>query len=391
VKAIRKVATKTNPRLILAILMLAAIVVRIGYIAVSLDDDRWYWEDTIDYYTAANSIVTEGSFGTDPERTDIVLPYGNEPVYPLFMTPFVLALGRSFTAIRIVQSILIVLAVILLYRIITWLTDEWFALLGSAYYLFYPFYIYLGGMLYPESIYMPALVVYVYWTLSYVRSKQTKYFYYSVAWLALLGHLKMTAWSLLLVSAAAFLLSNRKLGRDFFVKGAIAAALFLLVSVPWGLRNYNVYGRISLPRNAGAGPGQAEEAEQRSELGRQLTKRQGPLENAYLLFSPDLTRVDSQNKFTSPKVRLASLVSVTPLLIATVALLFLRREMVIYLLYGTLFSYALPYLLIKGQTRYRIPIDFVMIIFFALVVHALWGRLSLGRQRAGAGPSRPDE
>ena len=257
---------------------------------------------------------------------------------------------------------------------IAWLSDDLFALLGSTYYLFYPFYILLGGMLYPESIYVAVLVLYVYFTIKYVRQAKTSDLLLSVAVVAVLGHIKMTSWSLIVVTAAAFLMINHKINRELLIRGTLAAFVFLLVSLPWGIRNYQLRGRVSLPRNY------ASESDE-SEVGRRLNKSEGPVQNFAMFFSPDVTGAVTENKFKSPLTRLVSLLAVTPLLLATLVLPFLRRGKFIYLLYGTLIAYALPYVLLQARTRYRLPIDFVMIIFLALALHFVWHKLSSKRQR----------
>ena len=85
--AIQDKLRRVNPIVILVILMVVSMVGRIVYVALFVDDNRWYWEDTIHYYSAAESLVTEGTFGFDPERPEKRLPYGLEPLYPLFMAP----------------------------------------------------------------------------------------------------------------------------------------------------------------------------------------------------------------------------------------------------------------------------------------------------------------
>ena len=123
-----------------------------------------------------------------------------------------------------------------------------------------------------------------------------------------------------------------------------------------------LHGRIGLPRNYGDWPDGS------SELTGQLSERFSLQENIVLMFSPGLTRVDSANKFNQPLYKCASIAVATPLLLATLVLPIFRRDRLVLFLYLIFFSYCLPYLLLRGQTRYRIPIDFVMISFLIILV-----------------------
>jgi len=130
------------------------------------------------------------------------------------------------------------------------------------------------------------------------------------------------------------------------------------------VRNYAIHGNIGLPRNRLTGPTGGDI----TETTQVLSERFSLQKNIPLLFSPGLTRVLSVNKFNRSLYECMSFAVVTPLLIATAILLFFRRDRLVLFLYVVFFSYCLPYLLLRGQTRYRLPIDFVMILFFVILV-----------------------
>jgi 4-amino-4-deoxy-L-arabinose transferase-like glycosyltransferase len=341
--------------------MVLSLVARLIFVTFFMDNNTAYWEDTIHYYGAAKSLISNGHFGIDPERPALQLRYGLEPVYPLFLAPLLLIFRNGFLGIRIVQSIVIAVSSLLFYKINRVFVDRKFALLGSALYLFYPFYIYFSGVILPEAIYVPVLVLYTYLVLMYIKRRKTKYLYLSIALLAFLGHLKVTSWSLGLVSAVAFLTINHRLNKQFFIRAIACALIFLAICLPWGMRNYAIHGRIGLPRNYASTDG-------RSELTRGFSKRSSLKKNAIMLFSPNLTKVDSQNKFNRPFYKHISMAVVAPLLIATLILPVFDRRRIVLFLYLILFSYCLPYLLLYGQTRYRLPIDFVMIMFLVILI-----------------------
>lgn len=349
---------------ILILLMVLSLSVKLIFVTFFMDSNKYYWEDTIHYYGAAKSLASEGNFGTDPERPKERRPYGLEPVYPLFLAPLLLLFPSGFLAIRLVQSIVIVASAFPFYKIMRLLVHRKLALFGATLYLFYPFYVFFSGVVLPEAIYLPALVLFVYLVLMYVCRHGPKYLYLSVALLAVMGHLKVTSWSLGIVMAVAFLAINHRLNKQFLIRAVACTLIFLAICLPWGVRNYAIHGKIGLPRNRLTGLTGGGSTETIQVLSERFSLRQ----NILLLFSPGLTRVNSVNEFSRSPYKCMSVAVVTPLLIATAILLFFRRDRLVLFLYVVFFSYCLPYLLLRGQTRYRLPIDFVMILFFAILL-----------------------
>jgi len=358
-------------KLVFAGLILSSLLVRLVFVVFFMEHDKYYWEDTIHYYSAAESMFETGSFGFDPERAAAgkQLSYGLEPAYPLFLVPWIWVFGKGYLGIRIVQSLILCLSGIPFFLMLKRLVRDEFALMGTALYLFYPFYVFFSGIITPEAIYPPLLICYVLCTLLYFTDRKPAPLYVSVALLAILGHVKVTSWSLGLVTAVVFLWRSPFPSRKFAVRAVVSFFIFLLVCLPWGIRNYRLHGRIALPRNYSTEPGG-------SELQKKLSARSGTLQYAGNLFSPGLTKVDSRNKWNHPIYQWVSVACVTPLLIATVLLPFFKRSWPILILYIVFFSYCLPYIVLGGQTRYRLPIDFVMIVFLTILVETVWERLN---------------
>ena len=339
-----------------------------------MDSRKYLWEDTIHYYGASESIINTGTFGFDPETEATDVPFGLEPVYSIFAAPFAFLWPGNFLPIRIAQSFIITLSCLLFYRMLRLFLGRGFALFGAALYLFYPFHVFFSGMILPEAIYLPALVCFSYLTLMYVDRKKTKYLYGSIAMLAVLGHIKVASWSMGLVSMFAFFLVSTRISRALIIRALVCAAIFFAICVPWGVRNYVVYEKICIPRNFRAKKGNtalSKVAKKRGQKGLEV----GTF--ACRLFSPALTSVAAENRFTEPLSQYASIVSVTPILAAVLLLPFFRRDRKVALLYALLIAYSLPYLVLGGQTRYRLPIDFVMIASLAILAERLASRFGL--------------
>ncbi len=352
-----------------------SFITRVLFVNVFMDSSKYYWEDTIHYYSAAESIVKDGTFGIDPERVEKNLSFNIEPVYSIFLVPFVYFSSDSFLWIRLFQELLYVLSAIWVFLLLKMHMNTNFSLFGTFIYLFYPFYIYFGGVVLTEGIYTPLLVAYVYYSIKYLSTKKTSLFYYSVIVLAILGHVKVQTWSMGLATLIIFLYVNRKINLQFFKKAIICTSLFVLVCLPWGIRNYQLTGQISLPRNYGVNKGE-------SEMEMRFKTKDNVYTNTINFFSPSLTGVDSRNKFTGGLYSIVSIVSVVPLILGMLLLPLFKRNKYIGILYIMLASYALPYIILFARTRFRVPIDFVMIMFLTLLIAELWNRVMLKKIKA---------
>ena len=360
--------------LILVIIICLSLVVRICFISFFMDSQKYYWEDTIHYYTASKNLVTEGNLGTDPERPENDLPYALSPVYPIFLSPFVVISEGNFFLIRLVQELFYVLSSIWIYQMLLIFVKNRFALLGSFIYLFYPFYIYFGGVILTEGIYTPILVGFAFYSVRYLVSGKSNYLYFSVFLLAFLGHIKVQSWSMGLATLIIFLYTNRIFNSHFIKRAVISIFLFILVCLPWGIRNYQLSGSISLPRNYGVDDGE-------SEIEYRFRAKESILSNTFNFFSPSLTGVDSTNKFTSKLYSVISIIAVLPLLLGTILLPLFYRNKYSLLLYLLLLTYALPYIILFARTRFRAPIDFIMIMFLTILFSSLSDRLLAFRHR----------
>ena len=347
--------------------LLIFLVIRIIFNVLFLEHDKYYWEDTIHYYTAAVEIVENGKFGLDAEKQD--RPFGIEPVYSLFLTPFVLIFGKyNYLSIRIFQSVLFILSSLLFYKTIRFYVNEKFSVLGFIIYLGYPFYIFFSGTILPEGIIMPLLVTFTFFLIKYNETAQYKYYLSFAVIYGFIIHLKVATGFLGVFLLLPFFKKNNIFESTKIV--LLGISIVLLICVPWGIRNYQTYGHITLPRSYGQiREGKSEIATKFESFG----KREGYdlISNTKNYFSPSLTRVDSKNKFNQPLYYIIGVLVSLPLLLSIPILPFFKRNKGIFLIYLMILFYSAPYLLFQGQTRYRIPIDFVMIILLMILLQKI--------------------
>jgi 4-amino-4-deoxy-L-arabinose transferase-like glycosyltransferase len=344
---------------------MASLVLRVVYVTFFLDADKYYFEDANHYYTAAVSLVETGSFGQDAEKPS--RPFMLEPFYPIVLAGLMLVFGKSFLALRLSQAVILCASGVLFYLILKKHTAPKFALLGTVLYLFYPFYVGFSGLLLSETVFLPLLVLFLYLCLEYMDSGKSGYFYFAVFVLAVLFHIKVTSISLIVILIALPAIREKKISMPWMRKAILAGIIILLMSVPWGIRNYSIWGKVTIPRTRGSSATKSDLAKRTDSLF-ETGQIKHMLSNTYNYLSPLITKFSSKNRFNNRFSQIVSFVCVLPLLLSAFILPFFRRNRFIIILYSFFIFYSLPYIVFFGQTRYRLPIDFVLIVFCVLLL-----------------------
>ncbi|MEA3499541.1 MAG: glycosyltransferase family 39 protein [Candidatus Marinimicrobia bacterium] len=380
-----------NFKKILFVILALNLIFRIGYILIGVDNSKYYFEDTIHYYSAAESIVDNGNFGVDPERPPT--PFGLEPGYPLFLALIVFIFGKGFLWIRIVQSIIITLSGYIFYKTLRMFVDERFSMLGTIYYLFYPFYIFFSGFLYPESIYMPLLVTFVYFFFRYYNNSRINDFLVSVFVLVIMYHTKAPSIVLFpILFGLPIYMKIKKRENKVYLKIILGLILFILISTPWLVRNYKVYHSITITRNytrksfeqednikkSGHGSAKNYINEKLSEL--KFSKFVDQVKRYYSPFFDEVQKnsnfYDEINSKQNKKriiLRSISFIFTIPWLIAFVVLpIFKNNGKEILLIYVTAIFLAMPFIILHSNTRYRLPTDFLYLMIFTIFVKKLF-------------------
>ena len=357
----------------LIITLLSSLILRIVYVSIFLDHNYYYWEDSIHYFTAAENLFYNGGFGLDAERNDG--PFGLEPIYSIFLA-FLMIFKNSFLFFRIVQSLVAVFSAFLFFKLLRYYFNENFSLIGVIIYSFYPFYFYFSGAILPESIYTPVLIYFCYLLVNFTKNKRLFTWILISITLVFLIHTKVTSLSLLLFILIPLKLFNFKLASKHIF---LSLGLILLVSTPWAIRNYHAFDKVTLPRNYGGGASDTNEVFKRFDVVNKNGLMFSVAKNFYYFFTPELKNIASKNKFTNNYTEFISLITVIPLLFSTLLTLLYKSRKKFLLMFGVFIAYSLPYIILFGQTRYRIPIDFIMIIFLLNIFEIFNNRFKILR------------
>jgi hypothetical protein len=362
---------------LISVLLLAALVARLIYIGFACDRHSYVFPDTADYYQAADAIAGGNFFLLTDGKTETV--FAREPLWPLVLSPFAKFFPQDYLQVRIFITLLLVLSAYFFIDLLRQFVEEPFAVLGGLLYLFYPFYFYFSGIIIQEPLMTVLLVVLVWSMLKYTATRERRYYWTLSGVILLLYYLRVTCIGL--VPLLALPIYVERASKAAFRTSLSGAFGFTLLLLPWGFRNYVEFGNFSLLTRMGRVGLPGNEA-----VGGIDIQNGGLLKGALDSFStipgnlldycsPSINNLLS-TELVSPVLNAISIIAVTPLLLA--ALVGLRRifEMRVFLLYVALLLYSAPYLLLFGQTRYRLPADFIMIAFLVMLMQDVFSAIS---------------
>jgi hypothetical protein len=227
------------------ILWLFAFVLVSRVIYVFTLDDKPYYFDTAHYDTAAQHLVENQTFGPSLHYYNNYEHYCLEPVYPLFLAAIYSVWGQQYEAVRLVQVLLSLLQIIVLWAIakkfLSARASRWVAVVAA----FYPFYVYISGLLYVTQLFALLLSLACLVFLIYDEQQTLK-------WAALAGAvlgLAMLTRPVLMPGLVLFILwmlfksgipQKRKI-----VHTLTMVILVFVVMTPWTIRNYRVFGSLA--------------------------------------------------------------------------------------------------------------------------------------------------
>ena len=233
-------------RRFLIIISLLILALRAGYILTL--EDKWYYYDTVHYDTAAQHIVKGEGFGPSLYFGNLYAHYCLEPLYPLFLAGIYGIFGHSLLAARLLQAVLGFLSLLLLYslarQVIPPKTARWVLIAGA----FYPFFIYIPGLLYITQLFSFFIVLSVWLFMRYIERPSMKWLILGgiVLGLAVLARpVYLIAVPLVVIWLLLFVPQSwRKRLTAVMVLGLTLVAVF----TPWTVRNYILFEKPKFAR-----------------------------------------------------------------------------------------------------------------------------------------------
>ena len=383
----------------------AALIVRLVYIAFL--PEGYYFSDFRNYEQAAVSLLSGDGFGAEYQRP---------PLYPLFIAAHYLLFGPHFFPMRLMQGVLGALGSLLIYWIARRLLGERAGKIAGWISVFYPYYIFIAGLLYPTLL---SATLHLLALAALLKAQQGRFAVWTAASAACLAFaalatpvslafLPFMLWWIL--AFGGFLLKQR------LISAGIALFIVFLGLLPWTYYNYQRTGRITLvdARAREHMPyfvdGDTTRAGQKNAWQDRIPNLVSNMDKFALrtakefihfwTFVPDRTvtkdpeyrekahqadqRIVIQHSFTSRWLDYVSILTYGPVLVLALAGLILnwahRRKL--SLIIFLLISQAIGYSFFFTQVRYRLPVEFCLMILAAGALNYLWLRMRKEEQTA---------
>ncbi|HPG40404.1 MAG TPA: glycosyltransferase family 39 protein [bacterium] len=235
-----------SERKFLIIVFVLVLAVRLGYILTL--EDRWYFYDTVHYDKAAQHIVAGEGFGPSVYFSNLYKNYCLEPLYPLFLAGVYFVAGHSLLAARIAEVLVSLLALLVLYQMSKSLVTPTAARLTLVYAGFYPFFVYLPGLLYITQLFSFFILLSVLGFLRFFKNPHWGWMVFAGVFLGL-GVLAQPIYmfAIPLFGLWILLMTNAGIWKRIGMCLVLGVTL-LLVFTPWTVRNYLVFHKAKFAR-----------------------------------------------------------------------------------------------------------------------------------------------
>ncbi len=386
------------------IIFLVALAVRIVY--VSSLREGYYFSDFRAYESAALSLLDGEGFG--PE-------YDRPPLYPLFLAGNYLVMGKHFFTVRLVQALLGAYCSVLIFLIAVKVLGLWAGRLSGLISVFYPYYVFLSGLLYPTLLTTFFLLGVIFFLFQAMEKKSILCLVFAAFSLSLAALATPASLAFLPFLLIWFIFISKLVWKQRLIFAGVSLAVVLLCLLPWTYYSYQRSGQLvlidaraerHLPQmdKTAAGSGSVSNGSLQGIAANpgKFALRVGKEFLHFWSFIPDRIvskdeqylekrhkddpRLMTKNPFVSPWLNYVSILTYGPVFILGILGLILLRNKwwALSLLFLLLMSQALGYSLFFTQVRYRLPVEFCLMIFAGGGAIAVWNLLSKNHKMRSA-------
>ncbi len=210
-------------------------------VAVSLEN-KIYWEDGFDYDKLAIRLLEGKGYVT----AEGIATAFRAPAYPYFLAGVYAIFGHDFVVVRIIQSLIDSLILLVIFVIARLLFNKSVAIISALIYAIYPLLIYSANTLFPTTLFILLLSISI-WLLFKLERNVTAF--QSALLGVILGLSILTVPTILAFIPLALLwlfFAVEKKGGKFVCNAGIIVVVMGLVLSPWLVRNKKVFNKFLL-------------------------------------------------------------------------------------------------------------------------------------------------
>ena len=223
--------SKPENKNLIAVLFAFSLLVRLVILAIfpapALDESA-------QIYLRAAHLLMDGKGFIDPS-----FPVYNPPLYPVFIAICLSLFGDDQVSVKIVQAVVDSLTMVLIYFVMKEIFDVETALLSAGILSLYPFSAYLAISIASEPLFTFFLSCFVLSIVYAVRSTKVSHYFVTGILLGLATLTRGTTQFVPLMFPVMLILLGRR-GRESIICYAAFCLTFVLVILPWTVRNYEV-------------------------------------------------------------------------------------------------------------------------------------------------------
>lgn len=202
--------------------------------------------DAKSYHLLATHLLSQNEFVNESGAPESL----RTPLYPLFLSLSYFLFGQNPVIPIIFQIILDCISCVLLFHIIKKYTTANIAFISSLFYALDPYLIFFSVTLLSETLFIFILITATLFLTGSMQSHSQKYFYIYITlagcFFGLATLVRPISLYLVIVIPLFLLLVKRKSFKPVLIGAAVFITAFCLSVLPWGIRNINTFGTLSL-------------------------------------------------------------------------------------------------------------------------------------------------
>ncbi len=223
----------------LSLIILTCLLIRICYVLTL--EDKFFFPDSMRYDRIAAELLNGKGFSSTL----------TSPLYPIFLSRVYHFFGHSFTAVRIIHSLIGTVSVFIIYLIAREIFSEKAGLIACFLGTIYPFFIFFTGLILTETLFIFLFLWLIFFFRKMVLYTRLSYAVYTgiLAGLSILTK-PIAAYFLAFAFIIVLTIYNDR-RKQLLANGLLVFLISMAVISPWAWNNYKRSGSLVFLRGGG--------------------------------------------------------------------------------------------------------------------------------------------